>query len=443
MAQTFTFLDPVTADELIELKAWLKIIKPYMFDSVSSYAPGRKELHLRNFVKLVGSKDKSTGDVIKPIESFVAEKYQSRRIEEICERLLPNFHQGLVLYYPKGTSIKPHRDSSAYAKGAASINIIGDATFYISHNQDSANMESIFLGEGHCIWFDNKQPHAVGKVTEDRWCICLFHLKELQKPKQQIDQLTLFSEPEPAPKTQELPTPKPHRIPRIYASYYVGQKIGKAYSISLYPPKTMPSLVTKTGQKLFTPTPEILSQWKRSAKDEAAEEDYTKAFTEVLNQQSQAIDQWLDEVYVTGQDITVCCYEKPEQFCHRHSVMKYIEFRRPDMWGGEVETEASELEKLATDPKFLQMLGHPAYQEQPKPKPEKPSFPNPRYTWVDQEALARWWNPYGEEISCIKNPATGETRFDVKAAENVPPGWVVVLCYWKPGIPVKDLIFVG
>ena len=183
--------------EMTYLNEWLVHIEPYMFDSVSTYAKGRKELHLRNFVKLASSKDKNTTDIVKPIELSIASKYQSHKIEEIGERLLPGFHQGLVLYYPKGTLIKPHRDSPAYAKGAATVNIVGNAKFLISENQDATNMQTTLLGEGDCIWFDNKQPHAIAKVEEDRWCVCFFYLKELQdhkkQPVQHQHQLALFT----------------------------------------------------------------------------------------------------------------------------------------------------------------------------------------------------------------------------------------------------------
>lgn len=180
--------------EMTYLNEWLVHIEPFMFDSVSTYAKGRKELHLRNFVKLT-SKDKNTTDIVKPIELSIASKYQSHKIEEIGERLLPGFHQGLVLYYPKGTLIKPHRDSPAYAKGAATINIVGNAKFLISDNQDATNMQATLLREGDCIWFDNKEPHAIAKVEEDRWCVCFFYLKELQDHEKQPvqHQLALFT----------------------------------------------------------------------------------------------------------------------------------------------------------------------------------------------------------------------------------------------------------
>lgn len=185
MNTTIVTLPKVSPREIVELNKWLSHIEPFMFDSVSAYAKGRKELHLRNFVKLTSSKDKTTANIIKPIEPSIASKYQSHLIEAIGERLLPAFHQALVLYYPKGTLIKPHRDSPAYAKGAATVNIVGNAKFLISENQDATNMQATLLGEGDCIWFDNKEPHAIAKVEEDRWCVCFFYLKELQDHEKQ------------------------------------------------------------------------------------------------------------------------------------------------------------------------------------------------------------------------------------------------------------------
>jgi hypothetical protein len=194
-------LGKVSFNELVALKEWLRHIEPSMIKSVSSYAQGRRELHLRHFVKLAGKDAQKLGDEVVKIPDSVAKKYKSELIESIGERLLPGFHEGLVLHYPKGTLIKPHRDSRAYSKGAATINIIGNATFLISPNQDATNMKSIPLGEGDQIRFDNKQPHAIAKVQEDRWCVCFFYLKEefLPKPSEQLD---LFPTAQVSPESQ-------------------------------------------------------------------------------------------------------------------------------------------------------------------------------------------------------------------------------------------------
>jgi hypothetical protein len=206
--QAIQQLDKVSQTELTALKEWLKYIEPFMIKSVSTYAQGRRELHLRHFVKLAGKNSEKLGDEVTKVPDSVAKKYKSELIESIGERLLPGFHEGLVLHYPKGTLIKIHRDSRAYdknlkkGKGAASINVIGNAKFLISDSQDVNNLSiTVGLGEGDCIRFDNNQPHAISKVQEDRWCVCFFYLKEefLPKPSEQLD---LFPTAQVSPELQ-------------------------------------------------------------------------------------------------------------------------------------------------------------------------------------------------------------------------------------------------
>ncbi|MCG6137512.1 MAG: hypothetical protein MET45_23225 [Nostoc sp. LLA-1] len=112
-------------------------------------------------------------------------------IEALGEKLLPDFHQALVLFYPAGTQIKVHRDSPAYTSGAAQINISGRARFSISECQDTRRMEPYWLEEGDCIAFDNKQPHGIDRVMSDRWCVCFFRLKADCLQGETVEQLSL------------------------------------------------------------------------------------------------------------------------------------------------------------------------------------------------------------------------------------------------------------
>lgn len=185
----------VTSEELTKLKCWLQEIDQYMVNSVSTYAKGRRELQLRHSVTLAKNSAKKEAHKVVAIDEATSNKYNSGLIESIGERLLPGFHQALVLHYPKGTSIKVHRDSPAYDKGAATVNIIGKAKLLISDNQDATDMKAFDLGEGDCINFDNKQPHAIAKVEEDRWCVCFFYIKDEFLPKE-IEQMGLFSNTE-------------------------------------------------------------------------------------------------------------------------------------------------------------------------------------------------------------------------------------------------------
>ncbi|MBD2364667.1 hypothetical protein H6G36_26435 [Anabaena minutissima FACHB-250] len=169
-----TRLGKLEGDELAQIQNWCKSIKKQMFPSVSQYADGRLELHLRRFVSLTGAKSGKKAEVklIEPGRYAGADV-----IEALGEKLLPDFHQALVLFYPAGTQIKVHRDSPAYASGAAQINILGRAKFSISGCQDTRRMESYWLEDGDCIAFDNKQPHGIDRVVGDRWCVCFFRLK--------------------------------------------------------------------------------------------------------------------------------------------------------------------------------------------------------------------------------------------------------------------------
>ncbi|MEA5553320.1 hypothetical protein VB713_20485 [Anabaena cylindrica UHCC 0172] len=184
---TIKNLGKLSQQELDLTKAWLKRIDPLMQISPSTYAKGRREISLRNTVELVSAKSGKPSK-IEPISPQRRLILKSEQVELIGERLLPKFDQALILHYPAGTEIKKHADSPAYAKGAASINVIGEAIFNLYSWGDEKFLESINLTEGDCISFDNKQPHSVSPVQFDRWCICFFYLKELQAPAQ----LSLF-----------------------------------------------------------------------------------------------------------------------------------------------------------------------------------------------------------------------------------------------------------
>ncbi|MCG6137669.1 MAG: hypothetical protein MET45_24040 [Nostoc sp. LLA-1] len=106
------------------------------------------------------------------------------------KKLLPDCHQALVLFYPADT-IKVHRDSPAYASGAAQINVMGRAKFSIYSCQDTRQMEPYWLEEGDCIAFDNKQPHCIDRVADDRWCVCFFRLKAECLQGETVEQLSL------------------------------------------------------------------------------------------------------------------------------------------------------------------------------------------------------------------------------------------------------------
>lgn len=107
---------------------------------------------------------------------------------------------------------------------------------------------------------------------------------------------------------------------RIYTSYFGNskklQQAGiKVIGISLYPPRWFNGI----SLKQVAPTKSILFA------NGQTQEEYTRRYrSEVLSQQD--MQQFLKTVEQVsgGQDVALCCYEKPEDFCHRHILADWI-----------------------------------------------------------------------------------------------------------------------
>ncbi|MCC5617488.1 DUF488 domain-containing protein [Nostoc sp. CHAB 5836] len=114
------------------------------------------------------------------------------------------------------------------------------------------------------------------------------------------------------------------------------------WSISLYPPpgwkgKHLP---------LFAPTPELLKWWKSSAQDPAAQQEYKREFHEILNSRQQLIKLWVNKHKQNSVDLTLCCFEKSGDFCHRHQVGEVVRTYLPQLWGGQHERPKLQLIEL-------------------------------------------------------------------------------------------------
>ena len=106
---------------------------------------------------------------------------------------------------------------------------------------------------------------------------------------------------------------------KIYTSYFAnGARLHKAgimmIGIALYPPKWFegPSI------KIVSPSWDILH-------NSNGEEDYTKRFeTEILARRDPKTVMAAIEHLANGKDVALCCFEKPNDFCHRHIVAKWL-----------------------------------------------------------------------------------------------------------------------
>ena len=107
---------------------------------------------------------------------------------------------------------------------------------------------------------------------------------------------------------------------KIYTSYFGNskklQQAGiKVIGISLYPPRWFNGI----SLKQVAPAKSILFA------NGQTQEEYTRRYiSEVLSQQD--MQQFLKTVEQAsgGQDVALCCYEKPEDFCHRHILADWI-----------------------------------------------------------------------------------------------------------------------
>lgn len=107
----------------------------------------------------------------------------------------------------------------------------------------------------------------------------------------------------------------------IYISYFAKLKKFpenfQSIAICQFPPKwyTGPSV------KIFSPNPDILLQYKFGQLDE---EEYTKLY---LNQLSNIdISYYIEKIFsLCGEKTPILlCYEKSEDFCHRHILTQYL-----------------------------------------------------------------------------------------------------------------------
>ena len=108
---------------------------------------------------------------------------------------------------------------------------------------------------------------------------------------------------------------------RIYTSYFaIANKLPKdlvQVSISLFPPKNFAG----KEYKKIAPTQKILFDWKRLADKERYIKEYQR---DVLSKLYEVIVYKELEELGQGKDVVLLCYEKSDDFCHRHLFAKWM-----------------------------------------------------------------------------------------------------------------------
>lgn len=106
---------------------------------------------------------------------------------------------------------------------------------------------------------------------------------------------------------------------KIYTSYFAnGKKLNMAglrmIGIALYPPKWFYGTTIRDVAPSYSILKETSSQeeYVNRFKNEILSKVDAKAFVEKL------------ETISKGKDVALCCYEKPDDFCHRHLVAEWL-----------------------------------------------------------------------------------------------------------------------
>ena len=113
------------------------------------------------------------------------------------------------------------------------------------------------------------------------------------------------------------------------ASYFQKERhYGKKFSISRSEPKGI-SIDGKL--EMFVPDGSILADYKKRKIDEKG---YIDRYREQMQRNLPQIKAWLQQLK-PEEDVTLMCWERPGQFCHRNLVIKFVERYRPDCYGGQ------------------------------------------------------------------------------------------------------------
>lgn len=109
----------------------------------------------------------------------------------------------------------------------------------------------------------------------------------------------------------------------IYTSYFAQlKKVKNPISIALWKPKWY------NGPELLSlaPTKNILTTWKKSSQSNADWQNYITSYTnEILNKiDVDILLNQIKQIYPSENFVTLLCYEKPEDYCHRHIVSGWL-----------------------------------------------------------------------------------------------------------------------
>lgn len=107
----------------------------------------------------------------------------------------------------------------------------------------------------------------------------------------------------------------------IYTSYFANVKKLPQNIIPIAISASIPKSVRMTMYQKLAPSYDILMTWKRTPDREKYIKDYNEQVLSRLD-----ANKVVNELYRLshGKDIALICYEKPDDFCHRHLVAEWL-----------------------------------------------------------------------------------------------------------------------
>ena len=113
---------------------------------------------------------------------------------------------------------------------------------------------------------------------------------------------------------------------KIYTSYFgIAKKFNplqfELISITRYPPKQFKGF----NYIKLAPSAEILEAYKSSEPTEAIKQEYTEKYKRDILSKLDAAEVVKDlQRFSCGKDVVLLCYEKNDDFCHRHIVAEWL-----------------------------------------------------------------------------------------------------------------------
>lgn len=105
---------------------------------------------------------------------------------------------------------------------------------------------------------------------------------------------------------------------KIYTSYFGNlKKLGEAHIMPISIARWKPRFYKGVSMYSVAPTCYMLS-------DECDDNEYLKLYDEILHK--RGAKSIIDEIeqLAKGRDVALLCYEKPDDFCHRHLLADFL-----------------------------------------------------------------------------------------------------------------------